>query len=135
MSESTRDVVRRYYETLAARDWAGFGTTLADDVRYEMPQTRERLHGRDAYVRWNREFPGDWRFEITRLIADEQYAAGTMTFRVDGQAMLGISFFELDASGLISRITDVWPEPYEPPAGREHLIERAADLTGFIDEL
>ena len=24
----------------------------------------------------------------------------------------------------ITRITDFWPEPYEPPSGREHLVER-----------
>ncbi|MGP3959181.1 hypothetical protein ACTWPT_24555 [Nonomuraea sp. 3N208] len=31
---------------------------------------------------------------------------------------------ELSGRGLISRITDYWPEPYEPPPGREHLVER-----------
>jgi hypothetical protein len=32
-------------------------------------------------------------------------------------------FFEF-ADGLITRVTDFWPEPYEPPRGREHLVER-----------
>ena len=32
-------------------------------------------------------------------------------------------FFEF-ADGLITRVTDFWPEPYEPPPGREHLVER-----------
>jgi ketosteroid isomerase-like protein len=26
--------------------------------------------------------------------------------------------------GLIIRVTDFWPEPYQPPPGREHLAER-----------
>jgi hypothetical protein len=26
--------------------------------------------------------------------------------------------------GLISHISDFWPVPYDPPAGREHLTER-----------
>jgi hypothetical protein len=34
-----------------------------------------------------------------------------------------MAFFEF-AGGLITRVTDFWPEPYEPPAGREHLVER-----------
>jgi hypothetical protein len=25
--------------------------------------------------------------------------------------------------GLITHVTDFWPEPYEPPPGREHLVE------------
>jgi hypothetical protein len=34
-----------------------------------------------------------------------------------------MAFFEI-ADGLIVRVTDFWPEPYEPPPGREHLAER-----------
>ena len=34
-----------------------------------------------------------------------------------------MAFFEF-ADGLITRVTDFWPEPYEPPPGREHLVER-----------
>ncbi|WP_197686166.1 hypothetical protein [Actinoplanes derwentensis] len=30
----------------------------------------------------------------------------------------------LDTGDRITRITDFWPESYEPPAGREHLTER-----------
>jgi hypothetical protein len=33
-----------------------------------------------------------------------------------------MAFFEF-ADGVITRVTDFWPEPYEPP-GREHLAER-----------
>jgi hypothetical protein len=25
---------------------------------------------------------------------------------------------------LITQVTDFWPESYEPPPGREHLVER-----------
>jgi hypothetical protein len=34
-----------------------------------------------------------------------------------------MAFFEF-TDGLITRVTDFWPEPYEPPPGREHLVER-----------
>jgi hypothetical protein len=36
----------------------------------------------------------------------------------------GLSFFEIDRSDVITRITDFWPEPYELPASRAHLVER-----------
>ena len=36
----------------------------------------------------------------------------------------GLSFFELTDDDVIGRITDFWPEPYDPPAGREHLVQR-----------
>ncbi|WP_158554121.1 hypothetical protein [Micromonospora deserti] len=33
-------------------------------------------------------------------------------------------FFDLDDAGAIRTITEFWPEPYDPPAGRGHLVER-----------
>ena len=32
--------------------------------------------------------------------------------------------FFVYANGLVTRVTDFWPKPYEPPSGREHLVER-----------
>jgi hypothetical protein len=33
-------------------------------------------------------------------------------------------FLEFDADGLITRVTDFWPEPYEPPERPAGLVER-----------
>jgi len=33
-------------------------------------------------------------------------------------------YIQFNADGWITKVTDFWPEPYEPPAGREHLVER-----------
>ena len=41
-----------------------------------------------------------------------------------GERYPGLCFFDLDSGGRIARITDFWPEPYEPPASRAHLMER-----------
>lgn len=129
--ENTRAVVEAFWSACDARDWKTFAGLLADDVVYEMPQTRERVRGRDAYVRFNQEYPGDWRLEIRRLVADGRRAATWVAFRVSGdrfgpdvEEMTGITFFDLDETGRITTITDVWPEPYEPPADRAHLVER-----------
>lgn len=44
-------------------------------------------------------------------------------WRVGDESAQGIVFFEF-SDGVITKVTDFWPEPYEPPAGREHLVER-----------
>jgi hypothetical protein len=49
---------------------------------------------------------------------------GWMNFTVGDQELVGLAFVEV-RDGLITRVTDFWPEPYEPPAGREHLVEFA----------
>jgi ketosteroid isomerase-like protein len=123
-ASDARHVVERYWEAAEARDWAAFGALLADDVVYEAPQTRERVRGRAAYVRFNVEYPGDWHVRVERAVGDQRHAASWIRFDNEGTVETGLCFFDVDDHGKISRITDFWPEPYEPPPGREHLVER-----------
>jgi hypothetical protein len=118
------EVAATYWRSAEARDWITFGELLADDVCYEAPQTRERVRGRDAYVRSNREFPGDWHVSVIRLVGSGRHAATWISAEVDGTAEFGLSFLDLDESYRITHITDFWPEPNEPPASRAHLAER-----------
>lgn len=122
--DQAHEVVAAYWAAAEARDWATFGGLLADDVVYELPQTRERVRGRAAYVRFNAEFPGDWHLEVERIVGSGRQAASWIQFSGEGGAQPGLGFFDLDEQDRIVHIVDFWPEPYEPPPGREHLVER-----------
>lgn len=117
-------IVKRYWETAEARDWAAFAELLAEDVVYELPQTRERITGKAAYLRFNEEYPGDWHVSLRRVVAEGDAATSWIKWESDGEGADAVTFFEFDGEGLIARITDFWPEAYEPPKGREHLTER-----------
>lgn len=123
MSSHAR-TVRDYWRLADERDWDGFAALFTADVVYDMPQTRERIRGRDAFVQFNAEYPGDWHLSIRRLVADDSSASTLVDFVVGGEAMTGLSFFSFAEDGSIAMIEDYWPEPYDPPAGREHLVER-----------
>ncbi len=119
------DVVAAYWAAAEARDWAAFGRLVADEVVYEGPQTRERVRGREAYLRFNSEgFPGEWHLEVQRIVGEGAHAASWVSFTSPAGTQPGLCFFALDEDGLISRITDFWPDPYELPASRAHLVER-----------
>jgi len=124
MTFDSEAVARAYWETAEARDWDAFGELLAADVLYECPQTRERVRGRKAYVRFNREFPGDWHLTIDHIVAGDQSAVTWTSFVLDGGVDTGLAFLDFDTAGKIVKITDFWPEPYEPPTNRAHLVER-----------
>lgn len=116
--------VKRFIETLEARDWEAWASLLHPDVVYEIPQSRERIKGRDRYLQFNQEYPGDWHLRLKVSIADEFNGVAWFGWEVDGSDWAeGIAFFTL-SGGLITSITDFWPEPYDPPPGREHLVER-----------
>ncbi|MGE5827488.1 MAG: nuclear transport factor 2 family protein [Micromonosporaceae bacterium] len=118
------DVVARYWAACEARDWVGFAALLAEDVVYELPQTRERIQGRDRYVEFNASYPGDWHVRVERTVGGGGHGASWTRFAVDGDEQPGLCFFDFDGQGRIAQITDFWPTPYEPPPGREHLTER-----------
>jgi hypothetical protein len=123
---ATGDVVAAYWAAAEARDWDRFGALVTEDVLYEAPQTRERVRGRAAYLRFNAEgFPGDWHLVVERIVSGDTDAASViqMTYE-DGSQQQGLCFFGFGPDGLITRIADYWPEPYEPPAGRSSLTER-----------
>jgi hypothetical protein len=123
---SASDVVNAYWIAANDRDWDAFALLLDEDVIYEGPQTRERVRGSGNYVRFNSEgFAGDWHLQVVRIVGDGQRAASWIDFtNSDGTTQPGLCFFELNDTNKIVRITDFWPDPYELPSAREHLVER-----------
>ena len=116
--------IRRFWETTEARDWEGLTEVLAPGMVYEMEQTRERIRGREGFLRFFDAYPGDWHLIVRRVIADDDGGVSVLDFTVGEEQMVGITFFSFDGAGLIDRVEDVWPEPYEPPTDRAHLTER-----------
>jgi hypothetical protein len=116
-------LVTAFVDRMERRDWPALAELLDTDVIYEIPQTRERIRGRDNYVRFNAEFPGDWHVAPQVVLGDDHDGSLLFAWTLDGETSLAIAFFEV-ANGRITKITDFWPEPYDPPPGREHLVER-----------
>jgi ketosteroid isomerase-like protein len=123
--DDAHDVVAAYWAAAEARDWVMFGGLLAEDVVYEGPQTRERVRGREAYLRFNAEgFPGGWHLQVERIVGEGQHAASWIEMSEGEERYPGLCFFDLGSDGRIARITDFWPTPSELPASRAHLVEQ-----------
>lgn len=120
----TRTTVAAYIARTEARDWQALTELLAEDLVYEMPQPRERIRGRSAFLQFNMEYPGDWHIKARRIVADGHHAAAWIDARVGPDPLDVFAWFELSGQGLIIRVTDYWPDQYDPPSGREHLVER-----------
>jgi hypothetical protein len=121
----TKSVVERFIDTLDRRDWEAWAALLHPDVVYELPQSSERIRGRERYLQFNQEFPGDWHLELKVAIADERYGVAWFLWRVgDAGPDDAMAFFTFADDGLVVAVTDFWPERYDPPHGREHLVQR-----------
>ena len=119
------EVAAAYWAAAEARDWEAFGALLAGDVIYRNPQAREQVRGRDAYIRFNVEgFTCDWHLTVQRIVGEGDRAANWIEFTGPEGTQPGLCFFDLADDGKIALITGFWPEPYELPASRAHLVER-----------
>jgi ketosteroid isomerase-like protein len=119
----TVELLSAYVERLEARDWDGVGEVLHPDVVYRLPQTREVVTGRQAYLRWNREYPDGWHLRLAEAYGDATGGAARVEADVDGERVTALVFVRV-AGGLLTQITDWWPTDYDPPPGREHLATR-----------
>lgn len=126
MSLSVRTAIEAHWNLSNERSWDAFRALLHPALLYECPQTREYIEGAEGYVEMFRTWPGDWRAHITRLICQQGEGVSFIDFVVGAETMQGISVFEFDG-GLVAKVTDYWPEDYEPPArATPHMKRRPA---------
>jgi ketosteroid isomerase-like protein len=120
----TRSVVLEFWRLMASNDFASVASVLAEDFVLEWPQSKERIRGAERFARMNSEYPahGRWRFEINRLVCGEGQAVSEVSVTDGVQVARAIPFFTV-ADGRINRLVEYWPDPFEAPAHRSHLVE------------
>jgi len=125
---SAADVVREFWRLMATNDFPSVGTVLAPDFILEWPQSGERIRGAERFARMNAEYPaqGAWRFTVNRIVDGGAQVVSDVSVTDGVQRARAISFFSI-AAGRVERIVEFWPEPYEAPANRAHLVERITD--------
>ena len=86
------DTVAAYWAAAEDRDWPRFAALVAEDVVYEAPQSRERVRGRAAYLRFNAEgFPGDWHIAVERVVSGDRDAASVVRLTEDGSSQAALT--------------------------------------------
>lgn len=119
------EVVHQLYAAFEARDWAAAGAVLAPEVVYELPQSRERVRGRENYLRFNRDYPGEWHLTLDRTVTEGRQVVAWLTVTVGADVVVNLAWITLDEAGLVHRIVDFWPEPADPLPGRPDYVERS----------
>ena len=123
--DDARDVVAAYWAAAEARDWAGFAGLVAEQVVYEVPQTRERVRGRAAYIRFTAEgFPmaGDTMMYVS--------AASAHLDTVEVDSPIGAVFFDspTQLANFRRRLDLVEQVALNPNKSRDLILSIAADL-------
>lgn len=122
--DATR-VAERFWSLMSTNDFGRLAEVLDEAVVVDWPLTRERIHGSANFIRVQQEYPahGPWRFTVHRLFGEETRAVSDVSVTDGVVGARVISFFEV-GNDRITAMIEYWPDEYEPPAGREHLVER-----------
>ena len=123
MTLATRDLVLLHWQLANAQDWEAFSRLLHAELVYEAPQSRERIRSPLGYVDFFATWPQPWRVEVLRCVADESSALTQISFISSAPPMMGLTIFDVK-NGLIARVTDYWPDPYEPGPRMSKHVER-----------
>jgi ketosteroid isomerase-like protein len=121
---SPAEVVREFWRLMSSNDFSSVAAVLDEDFVLEWPQSGERIRGPHNFAMLNQEYPaaGPWRFTVNRLVADDAEVVTDVTVTDGAQIARAISFFTV-AEGKIQRMLEFWPEPYDAPHDRAHLVE------------
>ncbi|MBA3288568.1 MAG: nuclear transport factor 2 family protein [Acidimicrobiia bacterium] len=130
VTDSAAALARRFWELMATNDFGSVAEVLDPHVVVDWPLTRERIRGVDNFVRIQNEYPanGPWLFTIHRLFGDGPEAVSDVSVSDGVVHSRVISFFTVDGDR-IAELREYWPDEYEPPDNRSHLVEPLDDST------
>jgi hypothetical protein len=117
----TGSSVRRLYEAYQDRDWVAAAAFLHPDAVLEMPDTAERLVGRDAIIAFQRGYPEPWGILTVEsvLAVAESAAAEVSVVQPSGRRFCLAAFWRSDED-LLRTGAEYWVTVggEEPPASR-----------------
>ena len=118
-------VIRELWTRAQARDWAGVGELVADDVVVEWPVSAERIVGRANYVALNREYPEPWEIRVLRIIGSGDEAASEVEVAHAAMGLFRAASLWTVRDGKVVSGTEYWTSPgsEEPLPGRERYVE------------
>jgi ketosteroid isomerase-like protein len=124
MGTNAADVVTEFWRLMATNDFDSVVQVLADDFVLEWPQSKERIRGAANFARMNREYEakGPWRFTLHRIVANDREAVSDVSVTDGYTRARAISLFDI-VNGEVARITEFWPEAFDAPTNRAHLVE------------
>lgn len=109
-------IVHALWERMQARDWAGLGELLAEDLMVEWPVSGERIVGRARYVRINAEYPEGWSIRVLRVVADGDQVVSEVEVPHETMGVHRVASFWTVRDGRIVAGREYWSELGSDPS-------------------
>ncbi len=110
-------IIRRYWETIEARDWKRAWFALHPRFRATWPVTKESFD-RATFMRINEEYPApNWHIKIERVNVVDDGVVSVVCVTDGPQWFYCTSFFLFEGEQVIA-VTEYWADGAEAPAWR-----------------
>jgi len=109
---------------MATHDFHSVAAVLHPGFLLEWPQSGERIRGARHFSEMNANYSakGRWQFDVQRLVACGKEAVSDVVVTDGGISARVITFFTIK-DGVIYRITEYWPDSFEPAPWRAEWVE------------
>jgi ketosteroid isomerase-like protein len=124
MEQTATEIIKEFYARMNTNDFHFASQLLNDDFVLDWPQSKERIRGRQNFVAVNAEYVayGRWAFTINRIVGDEADVVSDVSITDGVQTARAITFSTI-RNGKITKQVEYWPESYQAPKNRSHLVE------------
>jgi hypothetical protein len=118
------EIVEEFYGRMNTNDFRWASQMLSDDYALEWPQSKEKIYGRENFVRVNEEYPayGRWSFTMNRIVGNATEAVSDVSITDGTQVARAITFTTVEEGKIVKQV-EFWPENYDAPENRKHLVE------------
>ena len=115
-------VVHDLWDLFDQQRWDDARLLLADEFACTLADTGETFPSPDAWIEFNRRYPGHWRIEILRTVAEDDQVV-TETSITDADTEVRAASFWTVTDGRIAAVTEYYVEPgtAAPPFDRSDL--------------
>ncbi len=119
----SKDIVKQLWQIFHKRQFLEAKPLLADCFVCVWPQSNELIRGADNFIALNKNYPGEWAVECSRVISDGDNVVSEAKLTCKRQIVYATSFFEFE-DNKIARITEYWCEPYAASDWRKKWTEK-----------
>lgn len=116
--------IRRLWDCFSRSAFLETRPLFAETFVAEWPVSGERFVSPDAFIQVQIEYPGSGTITIVDLLETGNQVFTHSDVHWNNERATALSLFTFNQAGLITALTEWWPESYEPPVGREHLAQR-----------
>jgi ketosteroid isomerase-like protein len=113
-------LVRELYEAYQRRDWDAAAELLHPDAALDMPETRERLTGRNEVLGFQRDYPEPWGdLSVLRVLGEGNEACAEVEV-IGPEHTFRLAAFWRAEEGLLRDGIEYWVTVggEQPPPGR-----------------